>query len=232
MAVFFLPGLGLYLYCWLLNVTHFITSRYFINFLPLFFISIYLSIDAIEIKFDRLKRFMRLKFLFVILFIASNLVILPLYYRHEKQDFRGLVNYLKGQLREKDKIFVETGGDIPAILHYLGIYPERRHHIVTYLKDSEKIVGVEKSFIYKNKIFTIYYSQTCCTQYVADGGRVWIIVSKWRAKKLKSDSPRVLKGYFDGSFLNFSKFPDDASIYLFLWDPKSPDEKGIDMPIE
>ena len=232
MAVFILPVLGLYLYCRLLNVTHFITSRYFINFLPLFFISIYLSIDAIEIKFERLKKFVRLKFLFLILFIASNLVILPLYYRHEKQDFRGMVNYLKGQLRERDKIFVETGGHIPAILHYLGIYPERRHHIVTYLMNSEKIVGVEKSFIYQNKIFTIYYSKTCCTQYVADGGRVWIIVSKWRAKKLKSDSPSVLKGYFDGSFLNFSRFPDDASMYLFLWDPKSPDEKGIDMPIE
>ena len=232
MAVFILPVLGLYLYCRLLNVTHFITSRYFINFLPLFFITLYLSLDAIEFKFERLKRFMRLKFLFIILFIASNLVILPLYYRHEKQDFRGLVNYLKGQLRERDKIFVETGGHIPAILHYLGIYPGTRHHIVTYWKESEKIVEVEKSFIYQNKIFTIYYSKTCCTQYVADGSRVWIIVSKWRAKRLKGDSPSVLKGYFDGSFLNFSKFPDDASMYLFLWDPKSPDEKGIDTPIE
>ncbi len=44
---------------------------------------------------------MRLKLLFVILFIASNLVILPLYYRSEKQDFRGLVTYLKGQLRRR-----------------------------------------------------------------------------------------------------------------------------------
>jgi hypothetical protein len=49
---------------------------------------------------------------------------------------------------------------------------------------------------------------------------------------LKENSPSVLKGYFDGSFLNFNKFPTDASIYLFLWDPKSPEEKGIDMPIE
>ncbi len=231
-AVFILPVLGLYLYCRLLNVTHFITSRYFITFLPLFFISIYLSIDAIEIKFERLKKFVRLKFLFVILLIASNLVILPLYYRHEKQDYRGLVNYLKGQLREGDNIFVETGGYIPGILHYLGIHPETRHHIATYWKASEKIFGVEKSFTYQKKIFTIYYSKTCCTQYVANGSRVWIIVSKWTAKELRDKSPCVLKGYYDGSFLNFSKFPDDASMFLFLWDPKSPDEKGIDIPIE
>jgi hypothetical protein len=230
LAVFILPVLGLYLYCKLLNVTHFITSRYFINFLPLFFISIYLSIDAVEIRFERWKRYFRLKFLFVILFTASNLVILPLYYRHEKQDFRGLVNYLKGQLREGDRIFVETAGQIPGILHYLGIHPSTRHHIATYWKVSEKIFGVEKSFLYGNKTFTIYHSKTCCTQYVADGNRVWIIVSRWRAKDLIEKSPSVLKGYFDGSFLNFGKFPDDASMFLFLWDPKSPDEKGIDMP--
>jgi hypothetical protein len=46
------------------------------------------------------------------------------------------------------------------------------------------------------------------------------------------ESPAVLKGFFDGSFANFDRFPRDASIYLFLWDPKSPKEKGIDMPIE
>jgi uncharacterized membrane protein len=232
LTVFILPVLGLYLYCKLLNVTHFITSRYFITFLPLFLISIYLSIDAIEIKFERLKRFLRLKFLFVILFIVSNLVILPLYYRHEKQDFRGLVNYLKGQLREGDKVFVESFGDIPGILHYFGIYPEGRHQIATYWKYSDKILGVEKSFLYKNKIFMIYYTKTCCTQYVADGSRLWIILKKIAAKKIINGSPCVLKGYFDGSFLNFNRFPTDASIYLFLWDPRSPDEKGIDMPIE
>jgi hypothetical protein len=44
--------------------------------------------------------------------------------------------------------------------------------------------------------------------------------------------PVTWKGYFDGSFLNFTKFPADASMYLFLLDPKSPGEKGIDMPIE
>mgnify|MGYP006268367623 CR=1 FL=1 len=49
---------------------------------------------------------------------------------------------------------------------------------------------------------------------------------------VKENSPAALKGYFDGSFLNFNKFPMDASMYLFLWDPSSPDEKGMDMPIE
>jgi hypothetical protein len=46
------------------------------------------------------------------------------------------------------------------------------------------------------------------------------------------DSPAVLKGFFDGSFVNFDRFPRDASIYLFLWDPKDPDERGIDIPIK
>jgi hypothetical protein len=41
-----------------------------------------------------------------------------------------------------------------------------------------------------------------------------------------------LKGYFDGSFSHFRRFPSDASMYLFLWDPKSSGEKGIDIRIE
>jgi len=232
LAVFALPIGGLYLFCKLLNVTHFITSRYFINFLPLFFVTLYLSIDAIELKFERLKRFLRLRFLFVVLFIASNLIILPLYYRSEKQDFRGLVSYLKANLREGDKIFVGATGQMPPILHYFGVYPERRHHIMSFWKDSEKIIKVEKSFIYRNKILRIIYSKTCCAEYVADGSRLWIIVDKWTAKRIKESFPCVLKGYFDGSFLNYNKFPADASMYLFLWDPSSPEEKGIDMPIE
>jgi hypothetical protein len=67
---------------------------------------------------------------------------------------------------------------------------------------------------------------------VADGSRLWVIVGKSTAKKLKKSSPSVLKGYFDGSFLTISRFPTDGSLFLFLWDPKSPGEKGIDMPIE
>ena len=67
---------------------------------------------------------MRLKLLFLILLIASNLVILPLYYRSEKQDYRGLVTYLKGQLQNGDKIIVGNPLYISVMLHYFGIYPE------------------------------------------------------------------------------------------------------------
>jgi hypothetical protein len=81
-------------------------------------------------------------------------------------------------------------------------------------------------------MFTIFYSRNCCNQYVADGSRLWIVASEEAAKKIKGHSPCVLKGYFDGRFLNFTKFPDDAPIFLFLWDPLSPDEKGIDTQIE
>jgi hypothetical protein len=169
----------------------------------------------------------------MILFLASNLAILPFYYRSERQDLRGLVNYLKDHVQKGDKIFIEAEGYVPGILHYFGVNPENRHYTVFHWKDSEgKIKGLDKSFTYRGKTLTIYHSKTCCTQYVADGNRLWIIVSKWWARKIKESSPCVLKGYFDGSFLNFNRFPDDASIYLFLWDPKSPDEKGIDIPIE
>jgi len=233
LAVFIIPLGGLYLFCKLLNITHFVTSRYFINFLPLFFISIYLSLNAIEVKFGGLKRFIRWKVLFVILFIASNLVMLPLYYRSGKQDLRGVVTYLKGQLREGDKIFIESFSFIPGILHYFGNYPEGRYPVIpSLINDSGKVIGYIKPFIYQNKIFIIYNSKSCCSQYIEDGSRLWIIVGKWSAKKIKEESPCVLKGYFDGSFLNYVRFPYDASLYLFLWDPSSPDEKGIDMPIE
>jgi hypothetical protein len=232
LAVFVFPIGGLYLFCKLLNITHFVTSRYFINFLPLFFIIIFLSLDTLEAKFEGLRRVMRLKVLFVILFIASNLVILPLYYRSEKQDLRSLAEYLKVELREGDKIFDATAGYTPGILHYFGAYPERRHHAVASWKDSENKIGFRISFLYQNRKFTIFHSKTCCSQYVTDGNRLWIIVGKQSAREFKRNSPCILKGYFDGSFLNFSRFPEDASIYLFLWDPSSPDEKGIDMPIE
>jgi hypothetical protein len=79
-------------------------------------------------------------------------------------------------------------------------------------------------------MFTISHSKTCCTQYVADRNRLWIIVGARAAGKLNKESPTVFKGYFDGSFLNLTKFPTDASMYLFLWDPLSPHEKGIEMP--
>jgi len=232
LSIFILPIVGVYLFCKMLNITHFVTSRYFINFLPIFFISLYLSLQAIEVKFEGIKRSVRLKIFFLFLFIISNLVILPLYYRSEKQDFRGLANYLKQQLREEDKIFDGPGMYTPGILHYFGTYPKGRHYIASFSKEMGVEIGYRISFFYLKKIFTIYHSKDCCVRYVEDGSRLWIVVDKNDARKIKKDPSFILKGYFDGSFLNFNRFPTDASMYLFLLDPKSSDEKGIDMPIE
>jgi hypothetical protein len=184
-----------------------------------------------EMRLERMRRFLRLGFLFVILLIVSNLIILPLYYRSEKQDFKGLVAYLKGNLHDGDKIFCAELWYFPGILHYFGAFPENRYHIVPFWRISGEI-EYRKSFVYRKRRFTIYHSKICCTQHIDNASRLWIIVGKLNAKKLKADTPSVFKGYFDGSFLNLNKFPTDASMYLFLWDPHSPDEKGIDMPIE
>jgi hypothetical protein len=233
LTVFFFPIGGIYLFCKLFYIEHFFNSRYFINFLPLFLISIYLSLDCIEVKFKMLKRFSRLRLLFVILFIASNMIILPLYYRAEKQDFRRLVSYLDGQLQHKDKIFVKSIAYIPGMLHYFGVKPESRHYNIPFFwNGSARAAEVRISLISHNRIFTIYHSDTCCVQYISEGSRLWIVVGKPAVKDLKENCPCVLKGYFDGSVSNFRRFPSDASMYLFLWDPSSPDEKGIDMPIE
>jgi hypothetical protein len=233
LLIFILPVGALYLFCKLFNIIHFVTSRYFINFLPLFFITLFLSLNAMELRFERLRRFLRLRLLFVILFIASNLIILPLYYRAEKQDFRGLVTYLRSQLREGDKIFVQSIAYIPGILHYFRTIPKERHYFIPFKwKDSGKEVEFEKSFVYENRTYKIYSSSECCAQYVVDGSRLWIITEKGAAKRLKESYPVVLMGYFDGSFANFRRFPSDASMFLLLWDPQGLNEKGIDMPIE
>jgi hypothetical protein len=226
-----LPIGSLYTFCKLFDVTHFITSRYFICFLPVFFVIIYLALDSIEIKFETLRKFMRLKLLFVILFVVSNLIILPFYYRSEKQDSKGLVAYLKLNLQEGDKIFCSNIGHMPAMLHYFGTYPQQRLYGITFQKVPGAEIQFRHSFAYRNKTFTIYHSKNCCDQYIADGSRLWLVVEKTGAKKLRQNPSLLLKGYFDGSFLNFNKFPHDASLYLFLWDPKSKEEKGIDIPI-
>jgi hypothetical protein len=57
-------------------------------------------------------------------------------------------------------------------------------------------------------------------------------VGKKYAETLKERSPAVFKGYFDGSFLNFNRFPADASFWLFLWDPARPYDTGIDMHLD
>jgi hypothetical protein len=191
-----------------------------------------LSLEAIEFKFGKVKKLLRPIYLYLILFIASNLVILPLYYRSEKQDFRGVVTYIRGHLMDGDKIFVARKAYLPGIYHYFGVYPEGRAYVIPYKKE---LKGFEYRIrlLDRNMVLTIYNSNTCCTQYVADGSRLWIIVDKWTAKnRFGKDSPFVLKGCFDGSFANFRKFPTDASMYLLLWDPKSQEEKGIDIPIQ
>jgi len=231
-ALFILPVSGLYLFCRVFNITHFISSKYFINFLPLFLIALYLSLQSIEVKLHQFTKFIHLTVIFVVLFVASNMVMLPLYYRSEKQDFRGLVNYLKSHLQEGDKIYDAEMGYMPGLLHYFGAYPKGRHQSIPFRVDQEKGVEFRKSFAFQNRPFTLYHSKMCCAQYVADGNRLWIVAGKEVAKEMKKSSPYVWKAVFDGTVCNFKRFPSDASMYLFLCAPSSPEEKGIDMAIE
>ena len=231
LAVLISPISLLYLFCRSFNITHFFTSRYFINFLPLFFISIYLSLDAIETKFERYRNKMPLKNLFVLFLVTSNVIILPLYYWSEKQDFKGLVNYLKNHSQNGDGIFVRTKAYLPGILFYFGASPGGRHYPIILSKEPEK--GLEYRIIStdQSKAVTVYNSESCCAQYVSEGNRLWIVVDKGSAEKLKGNSPCTLKRVFDGSFANFRKFPSDASMYLFLCDPKSVEKNTIDLAI-
>jgi 4-amino-4-deoxy-L-arabinose transferase-like glycosyltransferase len=233
-SVFFLPILGFYLFCGIFKISHFITSRYFITFLPLFLITLYLSIEAVERKLTFFKKFLSLQWLFLFLFIASNVVILPLYYRSEKQDFRGLVRYLQQHLRNGDVIYLGGTFFYAGVFHYFGILPNGRHYeLTTYQNPQSEKELVIALLPYKKVTVPVYYSSRCCSQYVVDGNRLWIVVGGKRAAlEIMKESPAVLKGFFDGSFVNFNRFPTDASIYLFLWDPKSPGQKGIDVPIE
>ena len=232
LAVLILPIGGTYVILKLFNITHFITSRYFINLLPLFLIALFLSLDGIEMKFKRLKIVGRLKLLFIILFIASNLVTLPIYYSSERQDFRSLVHYLKGQLRDGDKIIVGNVSYFTPLLHYFGAHPQHRQHVIP----ARKLPGGEIEYglgvIYQSIKFNIIYSKSHWFQYFTDGSKLWIIADKLNGKRLQQERACVLKGYFDGSFLQVPRFPTDASMYLYLWDPKSPDEKGIEIPIK
>jgi uncharacterized membrane protein len=232
LATIILPIGSLFLFCKLFKVTHFITSKYFISFLPFFLVFIFLSAHSLENELPILRRFCRFKMVFLMLFVASNLTFLPLYYRSEKQNFRDLVAFLKSQMIEGDKIIDLERMSILGILHYFGAEPEGRHFILDFKRVKGKEIEYRKSFLYRKKNFTIYHSTECCSQYVNDGSRIWIITSKWGAKKIKNELPCALKGYFDASFSNIGRFPSDASIYLFSWDPKSPNDKGIKMPID
>jgi hypothetical protein len=234
LAITVLPVVGLYSFCRLFNVTQFITSRYFIGFLPLFLITLYLSLDAIELTSDGLKKLVRPRLFFLVLFIASNLIMLPLYYRAEKQDFRGLANYLNHHARNGDKIVVGTFTYLPGILHYFRIDPKNRHYSIPYSWiDPGKEFEFKASLVSQNRNLELYHSNTPYSRYVTDGSRLWIVVGKGpAAETIRKTIPCVLKGYFDGSFAMFRKFPSDASMYLFLWDPQSPGEKGLDMRID
>jgi uncharacterized membrane protein len=232
LAIVILPVGSLLLFSKLFEMNHFITSKNFVNSLPFFFIFLYLSAHSLEDELPRARRFFSFKMLFVVLFIASNLVVLPLYYRSEKQNFRDLVAFLKSQLIEGDKIIDLERMSTQGILHYFGANPGGRYFVFDFVKVEGEEIEYRKSFPYGKKNFTIFHSTRCCSQYVNDGSRLWIVTSKWGARKIKNEFPYVLKGYFDASSSNVLGFPSDASIYLFSWNPKSPNEKGLRMPIE
>jgi len=179
-----------------------------------------------------MKSIIRLKFLFAIVLILSNISILPLYYRSEKQDYRGLATYLKGQLKDGDKIIVGNPFYIGVMLHYFEIYPENRHYMIPAWKVSDKDFEHRMALIYQDVKFTITYSKSYWFNYLRDGSRLWIVADKKNGKIIMERIPCPLKGYFDGSFFSLNRFPMDASIYLFLWDPRSPNEKGLGIPIE
>jgi uncharacterized membrane protein YcgQ (UPF0703/DUF1980 family) len=168
LVVLFALIAGAYLFSQLFDIAHFIASRYLINVLPIFLISIYVSLDNLELRFEKLGRSLRLKSLFLLFFIASYLVILPFYYHTQKQDYRGLVLFLKPHFRSGDKIFDGDRMHTLGILHYFGVYPENRHYVARFTEFQGKTIGLRKEFVYRNEVFTIYYSNTCCNQYIAD----------------------------------------------------------------
>jgi hypothetical protein len=97
-----------------------------------------------------------------------------------------------------------------------------------YWKDPGKEFEFKVSLVSENRRFTIYHSNVPYAEYVADGNRLWIVVGKGAdADEIKKNFPCVLKGYFDGSFAMFRRFPSDASMYLFLWDPQSPEKERL-----
>lgn len=228
-SLIFLPITSLYLFCNIMNITHYFTSRYFVNLLPFFLIVIFFSLKVIENRFQRLKKYLNLTLLFTLLFVGSNLVILPLYYKSQKQDFKSLVHFLKTQLRPGDKIFDGDRIYTPGILFYFGIDPVSHHYTARIDKQGGKVVGLKRPFYYNNNEYIIYYSNTCCEQYIADGSRLWIVVGKSGRLEVEKNLSCKRMGYFDGSFLNYNKFPADASMYLFLCDPSPSNQNRKDI---
>jgi hypothetical protein len=142
------------------------------------------------------------------------------------------MRYLKGRLRNGDKIIAGNQAYIGVMLHHLGVYPEGRHYVIPAWKVSESEFENRMNLSYQNITFTIVYSRSNWFNYLADGSRLWIVADKENAKMVKERLHCVFKGFFDGSVLNMNRFPMDASVYLFLWDPSSPNGKGIDLPIQ
>jgi hypothetical protein len=233
LATIAFPIVGVYLFCKLSDFSHFVTSRYFINSMPIFLITLFLSLDSLEGKTQAFQKLFRIKILFIILLIASNLVILPIYYCSEKQDFRGLVNYLTGHIRAGDKIIVSPKLYIRGLLYYFGIgLSEKRDYVLSQRRVSEDDTEYSISLFYKGNKFTISHSKTYWNRYIANGERVWLVVDKKTANEIKKVYPFAVKGYFDGTVLNLVRFPTDVSMYLLLWDPEAPGEKGINLALE
>ena len=233
LMLFVLPIGSLYLFCRFFDFTHFFTSRYVITFLPPFLITLFLSLDAAEERCKTLRKLVQFKTLFVILVLASNLVMLPLYYRHEKQDFRGIASFLRTQLQDRDRIVVQSQIEVYGLLHYFGIeLPKSREYLFSQERIFGDEIGYAVSLIHSGNRFTLSYPKDHSMQFVAGRNRTWLLVDKKIARAIKSVRHFHLMGYFNGGFLSLGRFPSDASMYLFLWDPQSPDEKGMDLPID
>jgi hypothetical protein len=232
LALLVLPIGAISLFCELFGVLHFVSSRYLVTFLPIFLIAVYFSLDRLQIRFNALKRVVRLKPLFLFFLIASNLMILPLYYRSEKQDYRGLMNYLKGHLREGDKIIAGNPVYMGVMLHYLGIYPEGRQYAFPAWKSPEGELEHRVNLKFQDIPFMIIHSKSHWFSYLSEKNRLWLVADKENAKIIVQRLRCGFMGRFDGRAFNMVRFPSDASIYLFLCDPLSPQERGIDIPIE
>ncbi len=107
---------------------------------------------------------MRLKLLFVILFIASNLMILPLYYHSEKQDFKGMVSYLKANLRDGDKIFVTDLAIFRGYFIILGYI--QKAGIISFHFGKRGEMNMENPLFIKTKIYHLSFQyllySICC----------------------------------------------------------------------
>ena len=93
---------------------------------------------------------------------------------------------------------------ISVMLHYFGIYPKGRHYVFPARKVSEKEYEHRVTLTYKGIHFVIAYSKSYWFKYFTDGSRLWIAADKENAKIIMEKIPCILKGYFDGSFLNFA----------------------------